>query len=187
MSGGVIIGVVGMPGSGKGVLDDAARELGFLVVVMGDVIREETARRGLEPTAENIGRIMLQIRKEEGPFVVAKRCIVKVAETKEERCIIIEGIRSFDEVKEFRRSFPRFRLVAVHSSPETRFRRLFNRGRSDDSTNRKIFEERDERELRVGIGSAIAMADHVIVNEGEDAEQFKTEAKCLLKFIEEKS
>ena len=181
----IIIGVVGMPGSGKGVLDDAARERGFSVIVMGDVIREETTHRGLEPTPENIGKVMLEIRKEEGPFVVAKRCVAKVAEAKT-RCVLIEGIRSFNEVKEFRRNFPNFKLLAVHSSPETRFHRLFNRGRSDDSTNRRTFGDRDERELQVGIGSAIAMADHIIVNEG-NMEQFKAEVKRLLKrFIEVK-
>lgn len=167
-----------MPGSGKGVVDEVARELGFSVIIMGDVIREETARRGLEPTLENIGKVMLQIRKEEGSAVVAKRCVAKVAET-EAHHVLIEGIRSLDEVKEFRRNFPAFRLLAIHSSPETRFQRLFNRGRSDDSASRQIFKERDERELRVGIGSAIAVADRVIVNEG-DMEQFKAEAKCFL-------
>ena len=179
-----IIGVVGMPGSGKGILDDAARELGFSVIVMGDVIREETTSRGLEPTPKNIGKIMLKIREEEGPFVVAKKCIAKIAEAKASY-VLIEGIRSFDELKEFRRNFPKFKLLAIYSAPETRFHRLFNRGRSDDSTNQRTFEERDERELQVGIGSAIAMADHIIVNEG-DAEQFKTEVKSFLKkFIEE--
>jgi len=173
-----VIGVVGMPGSGKGIVDDVAKELKFLVVVMGDVVREETARRGLESTPENIGKMMLQIRKEEGSAVVAKRCVAKVVES-ESRCVLIEGIRSLDEVKEFRRNFPSFRLLAVHSSPETRFQRLFKRARSDDSASRGIFEERDGRELRVGIGAAIALADHVIVNEGE-IEQFKAEIRRFL-------
>lgn len=167
-----------MPGSGKSVLADVAREMGFSVIVMGDVIREETARRGLEPTPENIGKVMLEIRREEGPFVVAERCVAKVAEAKSSY-VLIEGIRSFDEVKEFRRNFSEFKLLAVHSSPETRFNRLFNRGRSDDSTNRRVFEDRDERELQVGIGSAIALAHCIIVNEG-DVEQFKAEARRFL-------
>ncbi len=176
-----IVGVVGMPGSGKSVLDEVAAGLGFDIVVMGDVIREETARRGLEATPENIGKVMLEIRSEEGPFVVAKRCVAKIAESKA-GSILVEGIRSYEEVREFRERFPTFRLVAIHASPETRFSRLFSRGRSDDSTSRETFEERDKRELRVGIGSAIAMADHMLINEGS-AEEFKAEAKRLLENI----
>ncbi|MFZ2536174.1 AAA family ATPase, partial [Methanothrix sp.] len=52
-----IIGFVGLPGSGKGEASKIARELGLSVVVMGDVIRQEAARQGLEPTDQNLGRI----------------------------------------------------------------------------------------------------------------------------------
>lgn len=173
-----VIGVVGMPGSGKGVVDDVARDLKFLVIIMGDVIRDEATSRGLEPTPENIGRVMLQIREKEGSAVVAKRCIVKVEES-ESRCVLIEGIRSLDEIREFQKAFPGFRLLAIHSSPETRFQRLFKRGRSDDTANREIFGERDGRELRVGIGAAIALSDFMVVNEGELGD-FKSEVKRLL-------
>ncbi|MFA5579215.1 MAG: AAA family ATPase, partial [Methanothrix sp.] len=37
------MGFVGMPGSGKSVAADVAREMNIPVVVMGDVIREEAA------------------------------------------------------------------------------------------------------------------------------------------------
>jgi dephospho-CoA kinase len=47
--------------------------------------------------------------------------------------------------------------------------------------NRHAFAVRDERELMVGLGSAIAMADHVITNEGT-LEQFK---KRMRMFLEE--
>ena len=173
-----IIGVVGMPGSGKSVLDEVATELGFSIVVMGDVIREETTRRGLKPTPKNIGKVMLEIRNEEGPFVVARQCITRIVEARTSKAVI-EGIRSFDEVKEFRRHFPAFKLLAIHASPETRLQRIFSRNRSDDGTNLKTFKERDERELKIGIGSAVAMADHMLINEGS-VEEFKAEAKRFL-------
>ena len=52
-----IIGFVGLPGSGKGEASKIARQHGLAVVVMGDVIRQEAARQGLEPTDQNLGRI----------------------------------------------------------------------------------------------------------------------------------
>ena len=174
-----VIGVVGMPGSGKGVVDDVAKELGFSVVIMGDIIREEAVKRGLEPTSENVGRIMLQIRREEGPAVVAERCIPRI-KSAESQGIVVEGIRSLAEVEVFRREFPKFKLLSIHSSPETRFQRTFNRRRSDDPSNWQVFADRDLRELKVGIGSAIAIADHVIPNEGS-LRQFKMRVRRFLK------
>lgn len=158
-----------MPGAGKSLVADLAEELGISVVIMGDVIREETRLRGLEPTAENIGRIMLDIRSKEGPAVVAKRCLPKI-NSKKSDVVLVEGVRSLNEVSEFKLNFTDFKLLAVHASPQTRFKRLFRRNRSDDPVSKKVFESRDNCELSVGIGSAIAMADHVIENEGEKKE-----------------
>ena len=71
----LVIGVAGMPGSGKSALAEVARSIGIPVVVMGDVIREEAKRRGLEPTRENLSKIMFEIREIDGEAAVAKRCI----------------------------------------------------------------------------------------------------------------
>ena len=38
----IVIGLAGMPGSGKSLVVETAHELGYAIVVMGDVIREET-------------------------------------------------------------------------------------------------------------------------------------------------
>jgi dephospho-CoA kinase len=174
----MVIGMAGMPGAGKAEIARIAKEKGCSVVVMGDEIREETKRRGLEPTPENIGKIMLKLREEEGPTVVAKRCIPKIANASTD-IVLIDGIRSLHEVYEFEKNFPQFVLIAVHSSPETRFKRLFRRRRSDDPKGWKVFIERDLRELSVGQGSVIAMADHMIVNEGT-LEDFKAKIREVL-------
>jgi len=180
-----VIGIVGMPGSGKTTMSQCAKEKDWEIVVMGDVVREETSERGLELTPSNVGKTMLDLRREEGPGVIAKRCVEKIIKSDSEG-VIVEGIRSLDELNLFRQSLPNFILIAIHASPETRFTRLFNRGRSDDPKNRKIFFERDLRELEVGIGSAIAMADRVISNEGSLSD-FCLKVKNLLKKISELS
>ena len=176
-----IIGIVGMPGSGKSVTNTVAKELGFSTVIMGDVVREETVKRGFELTANNIGKIMLKIRVEEGSTIVAKKCIPKIWDSSS-KTVLVEGIRSLDEVEEFKKNFIDFTLVAIYSSPDTRFKRLYKRQRSDDPSNWKVFKKRDTREIGVGIGATIALADYTIVNEGT-LKQFKNKIKRLIQEI----
>jgi dephospho-CoA kinase len=180
----LVIGVAGMPGAGKSVVVNVARENGYGVVVMGDVVREEAEKRFLEQNPENLGSIMLELRQSEGASVIAKRCIPKIENASENK-IIVDGIRSLAEVEEFKRYFPKFTIIAVHTSPETRFKRLYHRQRSDDPKNWEIFHERDMRELGVGLGEAIATAEHLIVNEGS-LEVVKREIKEVLRKVEEK-
>lgn len=170
-----------MPGAGKATVRKILASLGCATVVMGDEIREEVKRRRLKPTAENTGIVMLKLREEEGPDVVAKRCIQKIKK-KRANLIIIDGIRSLNEVATFKEHFPSFNLLAVHTSPRKRFQRLFRRKRSDDPKNFKSFRARDLRELSVGLGNVIAMSDLLIINEGSKA-QLKTRVYDALKSV----
>lgn len=159
-----VIAISGMPGAGKGVASEAAKRLGLEVLVLGDVIREETERRGLEPTPDNVGSVMLQVRRDEGPAVVAKRLVPKI-EASKSQTLIVEGIRSEDEVRELGSRYEVV-TVGIHASPKTRFRRLLERGRSDDPKTWDTFYERDSRELNVGLCRVIALADILLLNEG---------------------
>ena len=159
-----VIAISGLPGAGKGVASEAAKRLGFEVLVLGDVIREETERRGLEPTPQNIGNVMLQVRRDEGPAAVVKRLVPKI-EASRSQTLVVEGVRSEDELRELKSRFEVF-TVAIHASPKTRFRRLLERGRSDDPKTWNTFYERDSRELDVGVCRVIALADVLLVNEG---------------------
>jgi dephospho-CoA kinase len=68
------------------------------------------------------------------------------------------------EVEAFRRKAAVL-LVAVDASPERRFELLKDRGRKDDPLTYEMFVERDRRELGVGIGKAIALADDAVSNQ----------------------
>jgi dephospho-CoA kinase len=158
-----IIAIVGMPGAGKAIVSKAACSRRIPVLVCGDVVREETKKRGLPPTPENTGKVMLSIRQEDGPAVVAKRLIPKITSSGAP-LVVVEGVRSMAEVEELRRNHTVV-IVAVHASPKTRYERLAARGRSDDPKSWEEFAERDGRELGVGIGNVIALAQEMLVNE----------------------
>jgi len=173
-----VIVIVGMPGSGKAKASRVARELGYPVLVCGDVIREEAKRRGLPPTPDNIGKLMLKMREEEGRAIVACRLIPRI-QGQDSHVVVVEGARNIEEIDEFRRHYD-VRTLAIHASPSTRFSRLKSRGRSDDPKNWNDFIVRDQREIDVGIGRLIGTADRMIVNEGS-IQEFKYSVNKLLK------
>lgn len=180
----IVVGLTGMPGSGKSLVVSAARLIGYDVVVMGDIVREEAKNRGLELNPKNIGKVMLELRENCGTSVIADKCIAKV-ERKRSGKVIIDGIRSLSEVEAFKKHFPKFSTIAVHSSSEARFNRLYRRGRSDDPDGWELFHNRDMRELRVGLGNAIALAEYIIINENS-RNTAKAKAKRVLRRIEQK-
>jgi dephospho-CoA kinase len=168
-----------MPGSGKSLGSESARELGIPVLVMGDVVREEAAQRGVEPTPRNLGEIMIGLRRKYGDAAIANACITKFR-VMDSSFVVIEGVRSEAEILRFREVFKSVKVIAVHASPQTRFQRLVQRKRSDDSLDWEDFHERDLRELGVGIGGVIARADVMLINEGE-ASELKLQVLSLLK------
>ena len=158
-----VIVVVGMPGAGKSLASSVAAKRGVPVFVSGDIIRAEAKRKKLSPTRKNLGSLMLKIREEEGMGAVAKRLaplIDKIDKTQ----FVYEGARSVEEIEELTKKYHVF-TIAIHASPRSRFRRLQKRRRSDGPRNWTDFQERDERELKVGVGKLIAVADRVVENE----------------------
>ena len=180
----LVVGLAGMPGSGKSLVVETARAEGYAVVVMGDVVREETRKRGLALNSANIGRVMLDLRKKGGNGIIANECIPNI-ELQKSAKVIVDGIRSLSEVDAFKVRFSKFSLLAVFASPETRFNRLYRRRRSDDPDGWELFQERDVRELSVGLGNAIVMAEYLIINEG-NRDAARVEVKNFLRRIEEK-
>ena len=67
-----------MPGAGKSTVANSLKEKGFLVITMGDVIRDEAMRLKLDLNDTNLGKLMVQLRKEFGPGAVAELIIKKI-------------------------------------------------------------------------------------------------------------
>ncbi len=174
--------VAGLPGSGKTLVSEAARKLGFKVIVMGDAVRREAMKRGVPLTREGLGSLMLRLREEMGPAAVAKLCLMQVSP--DDDVVVFEGTRSLAEVEVFKQHFNHVVIVAVHASPRLRYERLKRRGRSDDPSNWSEFVERDLRELKVGLGEVIALADYMIVNEESPTQAFSLASKILRELAE---
>ena len=159
----LIVAITGMPGAGKSTAAKALEGRGFKRVVMGDVIREETRRRGLEPDQDSTGKVMVELREKYGAGAVAEVCL-KLLKSIKDGVVVIDGIRSMAEVEVFRRAGT-VKLIAIQASRGRRFELLAERGRSDAPASRARFDERDSRELSIGVGNAIALSDETLSNE----------------------
>ena len=201
-----IIGLVGLPGSGKGEASRIARQQGLTVLVMGDVIRQEAARRGLEATDVNLGRVGCALREAEGPEAVARR-ILDTAKASGEETVVVDGLRSREEADYFASQAEEFHLVEICAPAEERLRWLQARGRPDDPASglcgadepdqdEKIIsscgepdgqaaaalEQRECREMGWGMCQAMEAASLKLVNDGS-LEEFRENARKLLDIL----
>lgn len=157
-----MIAVVGMPGSGKSEFVNLAISIGYRFISMGDIVREETVKRGYP--LEESGKVAQMLRDKDGLDAIATLTLDRISETQDGK-FIIEGIRGIKEIERFRKEIDFF-LVGIHTSPRLRFERLKNRERADDPKNIEDFYKRDLRELSWGLGEALALSDVIIDNNG---------------------
>jgi len=173
-----VIGVVGMPASGKGEFARIASGMGIPVIVMGDMIRIAVKEAGLEPTDANFGATATRLRAERGMDAIGQLCVPEVRR-QSAPLVLIDGIRGDAEVNLFRRSFPHFTLIRIDSPFEKRLERVAARGRSDDFKTEFELRNRDERELGWGLGKALEIADEHIANDGS-LDEFAGNVRKLL-------
>jgi dephospho-CoA kinase len=185
--------LAGLPGSGKSVASDVAKIIGIPVVTMGDVIRAETTKRGLDATSKNIGMVAVDLRAKFGEDIVLRKSWPSISDALAHYpLIIIDGMRSSAEEEaliELMGKPPQ--ILAIIASEKARNYRLIERKRSDDVVDKSIDEklgelpkhdaisERDTRERGWGVESLLQRADFRIENE-DSIDSFRTTVKALL-------
>ena len=179
----LIVCLTGMPGSGKSTIVSALKAKGIEALNLGDGVRAEAKRRNLEPSGDNLGKLMLELREKNGPGAIAE-LLTEQIKNSQSKVIIIDGIRSTAEI-EVLKNAGSVKLLSIEASADTRYKFLSSRGRSDDPKTKEKFEERDNRELGVGIEESIAIADETIVNSDITlAELTKRAHKVIQKWID---
>jgi dephospho-CoA kinase len=168
-----------MPGSGKEEFVKIASSEGIKVVRMGDVVREEVKSRGLKATDEKVGGYANSEREKYGLGIWAERTVPLVKDD----VVLIDGIRGDAEIEAFKKAFgDDLILIGIHTSPKMRYERIKQRNREDATITWDAFKKRELRELRWGIGSAIAQCDHVIINEST-LKEFQENVRNLLNVL----
>jgi len=92
-----VIGVVGLPASGKGEFSKIAAAMGIPVVVMGDVIRNAVKEEGIDPSDVNLGAMANRLRAERGMDAIAYLCVPEI-QRQNAPLVLIDGIRGDAEV-----------------------------------------------------------------------------------------
>ena len=175
----LIVCLTGMPGSGKSTIVSALKSKGIETLNLGDGVRAEAKRRNLEPSGENLGKIMLQLREKNGPGAIANLLTDQIQKSKS-NIIIVDGVRSIAEI-EVLKNVGSVKLLSIEATAETRFKFLKARGRSDDPETKEKFAERDNREISVGIDKSISIADETISNNDLTLDELTELAHTVIK------
>ena len=179
----LIVCLTGMPGSGKSTIVSALKAKGIEALNLGDGVRAEAKRRNLESTGDNLGKLMLELREKNGPGAIAE-LLTEQIKNSQSGVIIIDGVRSTAEI-EVLKNVGTVKLLSIEASADTRYKFLGGRGRSDDPETREKFEERDKREIGVGIGKSIEIADETISNSDITLDELTERAYIVIeKWIE---
>ncbi len=180
----LVVCLTGMPGAGKSTITAKLKEQGYETFSLGDGVRSEAKRQNLEPSGENLGKIMLELRQKNGPGAVAELLKDSIQNSKH-KIIIIDGVRSIHEINVLKETGT-VKLLAVKASSDNRFNFLSERKRSDDPLTREKFEERDNREIGVGLEEIIGLADQSIENNDVTIDQMVESAiKIFQKWVSE--
>tara|TARA_B100001093_G_scaffold520263_1_gene614071 strand:+ start:6354 stop:6911 length:558 start_codon:yes stop_codon:yes gene_type:complete len=163
-----VVAVCGMPGSGKGEFAQVLTENKIPVLSMGDMVRAEVRRLELEESPGIFGEIAAQLRTLHGEDVLAVRLADAVdTHLESNSLVLIEGMRGTAERIVFENRWgENFFSVAVVASPDVRFTRIQNRGRSEDG-DLNAFEVRDARERGWGLEEIIKESNFIIDNNVE--------------------
>lgn len=163
---GMIIGLTGTMGAGKGEIAELLKDKGYEYYVFSDVVKEEAKKRGLNLTRENLQNVGNLLREEYEQGILAKMLIARFKSGK----VVVDGVRNSDEIRELRKN-GNFVLIGIDAPQRLRFERLKKRARPGDPTRFEEFKRMDDKENKsVGRGQEInkclKMADYRIINDG---------------------
>jgi dephospho-CoA kinase len=155
-----LIIVTGMPGTGKEEFLNVASGMGIPFIRMGDTVRYAYQQRDAKD-GMSVGEFAEAERKRYGYDIWAKRSLERMGGP----ICLVDGCRSIDEADAFRSLAEDVTIVAIHSTPETRYERLVKRNRDDAPSSLEEFTRRDEREIGWGLAKIVALSDIMIPND----------------------
>lgn len=172
---GVIIGITGTNGAGKGtVVDYLVKRKGFAHYSARDFIVEELLRRGMPVERNAMREVGNELREAHGPGYVVEELHKKAAQNGGNA--VIESIRTAGEAEVIKEKG--IVLWAVDADKRARYERSVLRGSSTDHVTLEQFIELEDREMqsddpaKQNIHKVMQMADVVLTNDSTQDELF---------------
>ena len=180
----VLVGLTGRNASGKSTVVEWFSDRGLSSVSCSDSIRTWLGEQGIEATRDNLIEGGRELRRKGGGGVLAEMLL----EILGGEDAVVDSIRTPAEVEALRARGD-FTLIEVRADEESRWRRMTERGRPGDPTDRAVFlsQEAAEASSKDEAGQALdataKMADITVLNDGliEDLEEKLAEIWTALK------
>jgi len=174
-----VVSIVGMTGAGKSEVSRVFESNGFTRIRFGDLTDEGMKKRNLEPSEENERLVRELLRKEQGMAAYARLNLPRIEQALKSSDVVIDGLYSWEEYTYLKGRYGEdLYLVAVWSSPRTRYARLGNRSSRPLTLKEAISRDRTELE-NSNKGGPIAVADFTIINESS-LEKLRREASRVI-------
>jgi dephospho-CoA kinase len=178
----LILGIVGMPGSGKStVAQYLQKKYKADSIHLGDFIWDWLSRRGIKPTEEAGTMAALYMWAEYGDIPLAKWAFYRIKQSKA-KIILLDSLRTVEEARFFQVKFGNsFHVIAVLAAPAARLNRSERRARFG-AISKLEFRIRDREELRLGVGDLIASANHYI-DANKTLREMEKQVDVLIKLL----
>ncbi|MEK7068132.1 MAG: AAA family ATPase [Patescibacteria group bacterium] len=179
----LILAVVGLPGSGKTeTINYLRQKLNCPKVYFGDVVMDELKNQGLEVNEVNERKIREGLREKYGMAAMAIKSLPKIKEilaTSDH--VLVESLYSWEEYLILQEEFgDNFKILAVYSSPATRYARLQHRPTRPLTAAEA--RSRDYSQIaNLHQAGPIAIADYTVINEGAMKELYEQIEKIVNK------
>lgn len=166
----MIIGIVGRNCAGKDTVAEILVAKGFRHRSLSKIIRDEATAQGMSQDRAGLIELANELRRKEGPAVLAERTIKKVDQDHE---WVLSSIRHPKEVAVLR-SLEGFTLWKIVAPPETRYARSQARG-LEAPVSFEEFKALEEKENQTSgddvqrVSDVEALADATIINDGSVA------------------
>ncbi len=162
-----------MPGSGKSRVAEFFKAKGIPVLRFGDQTEIGLKEHNLPINEKNERWYREKLRKELGMSAMAIKIEPRIEEAaKIHPTVVLDGLYSWEEYVYLKKKFPELLLLCVYAAPKVRYQRL--KSRPVRPLTPEEARSRDLSEIEnLNKGGPIALADHLIINEGtiEDLNQ----------------
>jgi dephospho-CoA kinase len=178
-----VIAIVGMAGSGKSEAARVFEHNGYFRVRFGDITDSEMKKRQMEICEASERFCRESLRNELGMAAYAILNQPRIDAALEKTDVVADGLYSWEEYLSFRSHYgSRFYVLAIYSSPKTRYSRLAERKHRPLTLEEA--SSRDKAEIEnLNKGGPISLADFTIVNEST-VEVLRKQTEDILAYLD---